>query len=130
MTMLPVQPAHRLADRPEQQSWLVTGLWADEAVGIIGGRRCSVPRCRQSRLQLTPRLPSPAGSLVPGNLEALATAVELQHKVFRFGVPRLEVAKHNRIIFVGHQDKRIVGPKLQFGRFAETGQRQRIARVG
>jgi site-specific recombinase XerC len=74
-------------------------------------------------LQLAPRLPPLGGSLVPGNLEALATAVELQHKVFRFGVPRLEVAKHNRIIFVGNQDKRIIGPKLQFGRFAETGQR-------
>jgi hypothetical protein len=48
MTMLPVQPAHRLADRPEQQSWLVTGLWADEAVGIIGGE----PKCCKSFLAL------------------------------------------------------------------------------
>jgi hypothetical protein len=48
MTMLPVQPAHRLADRPEQQNWLVTGLWADEAVGIIGGE----PKCCKSFLAL------------------------------------------------------------------------------
>jgi RecA-family ATPase len=48
MTALPVQPAHRLADRPEQQSWLVTGLWADEAVGIIGGE----PKCCKSFLAL------------------------------------------------------------------------------
>jgi RecA-family ATPase len=48
MTMLPVQPAHRLADRPEQQHWLVTGLWADEAVGIIGGE----PKCCKSFLAL------------------------------------------------------------------------------
>jgi hypothetical protein len=48
MTVLPVQPAHRLADRPEQQHWLVTGLWADEAVGIIGGE----PKCCKSFLAL------------------------------------------------------------------------------
>jgi RecA-family ATPase len=48
MTPLPVQPAHQLADRPEQQSWLVTGLWADEAVGIIGGE----PKCCKSFLAL------------------------------------------------------------------------------
>jgi hypothetical protein len=48
MTALPVEPAHRLADRPEQQRWLVTGLWADEAVGIIGGE----PKCCKSFLAL------------------------------------------------------------------------------
>jgi hypothetical protein len=48
MTVLPVQPAHRLAERPEQQNWLVTGLWADEAVGIIGGE----PKCCKSFLAL------------------------------------------------------------------------------
>jgi hypothetical protein len=48
MTPLPVQPAHQLADRPEQQSWLVTGLWGDEAVGIIGGE----PKCCKSFLAL------------------------------------------------------------------------------
>jgi hypothetical protein len=48
MTPLPVQPAHQLADRPEQQRWLVTGLWADEAVGIIGGE----PKCCKSFLAL------------------------------------------------------------------------------
>lgn len=48
MTPLPVQPAHRLAERAEQQHWLVTGLWADEAVGIIGGE----PKCCKSFLAL------------------------------------------------------------------------------
>ena len=48
MTALPVEPAHRLANRPEQQRWLVTGLWADEAVGIIGGE----PKCCKSFLAL------------------------------------------------------------------------------
>ena len=35
MSQLPVQPAWRLADCPEQQRWLVDGLWSEEAVGII-----------------------------------------------------------------------------------------------
>ena len=48
MTQLPVQPAYRLAERAEQQHWLVTGLWADEAVGIIGGE----PKCCKSFLAL------------------------------------------------------------------------------
>ena len=48
MTPLPVEPAHRLADRPEQQNWLVTSLWADQAVGIIGGE----PKCCKSFLAL------------------------------------------------------------------------------
>lgn len=48
MTQLPVEPAHRLVDRPEQQRWLIEGLWADEAVGIIGGE----PKCCKSFLAL------------------------------------------------------------------------------
>ena len=48
MSLLPVEPAHRLADRPEQQRWLVSGLWAEEAVGIIGGE----PKCCKSFLAL------------------------------------------------------------------------------
>ena len=41
MSPLPVQPAWRLADCPEQERWLVDGLWSEEAVGIIGGE----PKC-------------------------------------------------------------------------------------
>jgi hypothetical protein len=48
MIPLPVQPAHRLLDRPEEQRWLVTGLWAEEAVGIVGGE----PKCCKSFLAL------------------------------------------------------------------------------
>jgi RecA-family ATPase len=48
MTPLPVQPAWRLADCPEQQRWLVDGLWSEEAVGIIGGE----PKCGKSFLAL------------------------------------------------------------------------------
>ena len=48
MSQLPVQPVWRLADCPEQQRWLVDGLWSEEAVGIIGGE----PKCCKSFLAL------------------------------------------------------------------------------
>jgi RecA-family ATPase len=48
VNQLPVLPACRLAERPEQQRWLVTDLWAEEAVGIIGGE----PKCCKSFLAL------------------------------------------------------------------------------
>jgi len=41
MNPLPVAPAYRLAERAEEQRWLVDGLWSEEAVGIIGGE----PKC-------------------------------------------------------------------------------------
>ena len=34
---LPTLPAHRLAVRPQARQWLIDALWADEAVGILGG---------------------------------------------------------------------------------------------
>ena len=48
MSLLPVELAHRLADRPVERRWLVEGLWADEAVGIVGGE----PKCCKSFLAL------------------------------------------------------------------------------
>ena len=48
MNPLPVTPAHRLAERAEQQRWLVSGLWSEQAVGIIGGE----PKCCKSFLAL------------------------------------------------------------------------------
>ena len=48
MSLLPVEPAYRLAERAQESRWLVTGLWADEAVGIIGGE----PKCCKSFLAL------------------------------------------------------------------------------
>ncbi len=46
--MLPVEPAWRLAHRPAEQRWLVTGLWSEQAVGIVGGE----PKCCKSFLAL------------------------------------------------------------------------------
>ena len=48
MNELPVEPAYRLRDRPDDQRWLVAALWAEEAVGIIGGE----PKCCKSFLAL------------------------------------------------------------------------------
>ena len=48
MSLLPVEPAWRLADRAAEQCWLVTGLWSEQAVGIIGGE----PKCCKSFLAL------------------------------------------------------------------------------
>jgi hypothetical protein len=48
MSLLPVEPAHRLKDCPEEERWLIENLWADEAVGIIGGE----PKCCKSFLAL------------------------------------------------------------------------------
>jgi hypothetical protein len=45
---LPVQPAHRLPVRAEEQRWLVSELWSEEAVGIVGGE----PKCCKSFLAL------------------------------------------------------------------------------
>ena len=46
MNTLPVEPAWRLAERADSQRWLVTGLWSEQAVGIVGGE----PKCCKSFL--------------------------------------------------------------------------------
>jgi hypothetical protein len=45
---LPVQRASQLASTGPQTPWLVEGLWADQAVGILGGE----PKCGKSFLAL------------------------------------------------------------------------------
>ena len=45
---LPVELAYRLPARAETQRWLVTGLWSQEAVGLVGGE----PKCCKSFLAL------------------------------------------------------------------------------
>jgi len=48
MTALPVRLAHELDASPEEQRWLIEGLWSAEAVGILGGE----PKCCKSFLAL------------------------------------------------------------------------------
>jgi hypothetical protein len=43
-----VEPAWQLASRADEQRWLVTGLWSEQAVGIVGGE----PKCCKSFLAL------------------------------------------------------------------------------
>jgi hypothetical protein len=45
---LPVEPAWQLASHADEQHWLVTGLWSQQAVGIVGGE----PKCCKSFLAL------------------------------------------------------------------------------
>lgn len=45
---LPVCLAYDLAKRPTSESWLIEGLWTDQAVGILGGE----PKCCKSFLAL------------------------------------------------------------------------------
>jgi hypothetical protein len=48
VSLLPVEAAHLLAARPAERRWLIDGLWAEEAVGIVGGE----PKCCKSFLAL------------------------------------------------------------------------------
>src|ERR1700716_376728 len=58
MNRLPLAPAHTLAERAEEQRWLVDGLWSEEAVGIIGGE----PKCCKSFLALDLAISIAAGT--------------------------------------------------------------------
>lgn len=46
--VLPVAAAHTLPECPEERRWLIEDLWAEEAVGIVGGE----PKCCKSFLAL------------------------------------------------------------------------------
>jgi hypothetical protein len=48
MAPLPVELACRLAPCPPERHWLIEGLWAEQAVGIVGGE----PKCCKSFLAL------------------------------------------------------------------------------
>jgi RecA-family ATPase len=48
MTARPVRLTHQLEACPEEQRWLIEGLWSTEAVGIVGGE----PKCCKSFLAL------------------------------------------------------------------------------
>ena len=48
MTLLPVEPAWRRPLAKEENEWLISELWAEQAVGIVGGE----PKCCKSFLAL------------------------------------------------------------------------------
>lgn len=55
---LPVELACRLSVCPPERRWLIEGLWADQAVGIIGGE----PKCCKSFLALDMAVAVASGS--------------------------------------------------------------------
>ena len=58
MNTLPVERAHQLHSPSPQTRWLIHGLWADEAVGIVGGE----PKCCKSYLVLDMAISVASGS--------------------------------------------------------------------
>jgi len=48
MTLFPFQSARSLQDAVQEKTWLIEGLWSDQAVGIVGGE----PKCYKSFLAL------------------------------------------------------------------------------
>ena len=68
MTLLPVEPAYRLAERSEEHRWLVTGLWSEQAVGIVGGE----PKCCKSFLALDLAVAVAAGVPMSASLHRAA----------------------------------------------------------
>ena len=58
MSTLPVKRACELTDEADRPSWLIDGLWADQAVGILGGE----PKCCKSFLALDAAVSVASGS--------------------------------------------------------------------
>lgn len=65
--LLPFRPAHALAAVPEDRRWLIEGLWAAEAVGIVGGE----PKCCKSFLALDMAVAVASGTLCLGRFHAV-----------------------------------------------------------
>jgi len=85
MRQLPVEPAWRLAERAPELRWLVTHLWSQDAVGIVGGE----PKCCKSFLALDLAVAVAAGVpclrrfKVPDPGRVLLYAAEDAHPIVR-----------------------------------------------
>jgi hypothetical protein len=85
MRQLPVAPAWRLAERDPELRWLVTHLWSQDAVGIVGGE----PKCCKSFLALDLAVAVAAGVpclrrfAVPTAGRVLLYAAEDAHPIVR-----------------------------------------------
>lgn len=66
---LPVRRAHQLESRAERQRWLIEGLWADQAVGIVGG----APKCCKSFCALDLAVSVASGAPCLGRFQVLQT---------------------------------------------------------
>src|SRR5262245_21155376 len=94
MRHLPVEPAWRLAERAPELRWLVTQLWSQDAVGIVGGE----PKCCKSFLALDLAVAVAAGVpclrrfTVPDPGRVLLYAAEDAHPIVRRRLEGIAVA--------------------------------------
>jgi hypothetical protein len=65
--LLPFRPAHALTAVAEDRRWLIEGLWAAEAVGIVGGE----PKCCKSFLALDMAVAVASGAPCLGRFAAV-----------------------------------------------------------
>jgi hypothetical protein len=69
MTRFPVRRASQLDAQPEENRWLVEGLWADQAVGVLGGE----PKCCKSFCALDVAVAVASGAPCLGRYRAVQT---------------------------------------------------------
>jgi hypothetical protein len=69
VTRFPVRRACRLEAQPEEHRWLVEGLWAAEAVGVLGGE----PKCCKSFCALDVAVSVASGAACLGQFRAAQT---------------------------------------------------------
>lgn len=67
MNVFPTSRAYELPVLPEQQRWLIKDLWADEAVGVIGGE----PKSNKSVLALDMSVAVASGTPCLGRFETM-----------------------------------------------------------
>lgn len=67
MNVFPTLSAYELPALPEQQRWLIQDLWADEAVGVIGGE----PKSNKSVLALDMSVAVGSGTPCLGHFETM-----------------------------------------------------------
>ena len=69
MSRLPVRRASQLDAQPEENRWLVEGLWADQAIGVLGGE----PKCCKSFCALDVAVSVASGAPCLGRYRAAQT---------------------------------------------------------
>lgn len=69
MSRFPARRAFRLDAQPEEHRWLVEGLWADQAVGVLGGE----PKCCKSFCALDVAVSVASGAACLGRYRSAQT---------------------------------------------------------
>ena len=84
MNQLPVKRACDLSDAADQPKWLIDELWADQAVGILGGE----PKCCKSFLALDMAVSVASGTACLRRFPVVRTAPVLVFPAEDAEVPR------------------------------------------